>query len=106
MQRNFGGLKQVFGMKTGGKPLEPHGRDMPIAIATRALQQIKLARGAVEECAAQFVQQRSVIASRSRKGGIKGSVVKGHGGELDRIGLKQGLSRFPLWYDVSHDRTA
>jgi len=78
VERNFGGLKQIFGMKASGQTLQPHRCNMPITIAAGTLQQIKLARGAFKKRAAQFAQQRRIVAGRRGKGRIKSTIIKRH----------------------------
>ncbi len=72
MERDFGGLQQIFGVEAGSKALQPHRSDMPVAIAPRPLQQIKLLCRAFEKGRTQLAQQGGVIAGRCRKGRIKG----------------------------------
>lgn len=85
-------------MKAGGQPFEPHGCNVPVAIAAGALQKIKLARGAFEKRCAQFAHQRSIIACCSGQSCIKSAVIESHGPRINPEGLKWGLSRFPVWY--------
>ena len=78
MEGDFSGLQQVFSMKARGKPFEAHRCNVPIAITPRTLQQIKLFGRTIEKGAAKFTQQNGVIAGRSRKSRIKGSVIERH----------------------------
>jgi hypothetical protein len=95
MQRDFGGLKQIVGMKAGGEPFEPHCRDIPVAITARPLEQIKLAVGAFQKGSTQLAHQRGIIAGRCREGRIEGSVIKGHGQRHSRNWVKAGFIPIP-----------
>jgi hypothetical protein len=74
----LGGLKQVLGMEAGRKPLQPHRRHVPVAIAAGAPEQIELAGRTFEESGPQFAAQDGISARRSGKGRIKGTVVERH----------------------------
>lgn len=65
-------------MEAGRKPLQSHRRHIPAAIAAGAPEQIELAGRAFEESGPQFAAQDSIIARRSGKGSIKGTVVESH----------------------------
>lgn len=57
-ERIFCCKKQFFGVEAGRQTFESHGRDIPVAIATRASEQVELLGCAVDEGTAQFAQQR------------------------------------------------
>lgn len=78
MESDFSGLQQVFGVKARGQPLEAHRSNVPVPIAPRPLQQIKLFGRAIEKSASKFAQQSGIIAGRCRKSRIKGSVIERH----------------------------
>ena len=99
VERDFGGLEQVFSVEAGRKALQPHRRDMPVAIAARALEQIELARGAIEEGGTQLAQQHGIIARRCCQSRIKGIVIDRHDSGIGPFGLMRGLSRPSVWYD-------
>lgn len=66
LQRLFGKGDQRTGIEAGRQPLEPHRRNLPIAIAARPPQQVDLARKAVDKGLPQFKKQRCIIARCSR----------------------------------------
>ena len=76
VQRDLGGLQQVFGVEAGGKSLQPHRRNVPIAVAARPFQQIKLASRTLEKRRTQLMQQIGIAAGRRRKGCIQGSMIE------------------------------
>ncbi len=106
VKRDFGRLKQVFGMEAGRKTLQPHRRDMPIAIAARALQQIELARRAFKKCGPQLAQQSGIIASSRREGRIKSTVVKRHKRRDKRDRVKAGFIPTRCVVCYAYGRTA
>lgn len=55
-------VEQIFGVKTGSQAFEAHRRNIPIAIAARPAQQIKLLVRAVDKGTAQLMHQRMIIA--------------------------------------------
>jgi len=65
VERQFGQVCQGFGMKACRQSLEPHRRHLPVAVATRAAEQIDLARETVDKCPAQFSHQLRIVAGSS-----------------------------------------
>ena len=86
VERQFGKVCQGFGMEAGGQPLEPHRGHLPVAIATRAAQQIDLARETVDECTAQFRQQLRIIPGGSRQSRVQSTRFISHSGGLTEEG--------------------
>jgi hypothetical protein len=98
VKRDFSCLKEVVSVKAGRQALQPHGCDVPVAIAARTLEQVELLAGAFQKGRAQFLQQRGIIARCRRKCCIKSTIIKRHALVLGMFGLMRGLSRFRLWY--------
>jgi len=54
---------QLIGMEARRQPFQPHRRDLPVAIATRTVEQVDLAIYTFDERQPQFLKKRKVIAS-------------------------------------------
>lgn len=95
MQRDFGSLKQIISVETGGQTLQSHRCDGPVTITTRAPEQVKLPRSAFQKRAAQFMQQHGIIAGSSRKSRIKGTIIKRHRATVTPKWVNAGF--IPYW---------
>ena len=91
-QRFLGQNDQRFGMKAGGKPLEAHGRDLPVAVAARTAQQVDLPRQAFREGRTQLREQLGIVARGGGQRGIKGTCFIRHPALLWDGRLNRGLS--------------
>lgn len=87
----LGQLHQRIGMEAGGKPFDAHGRDVPIAIAASARQQVNLPRQTGDERFAQFREQQGIIACRCGKCRFKGSGFVGHEKTCSAYKVKSGF---------------
>ena len=73
-------------LEAGGQPLEPHRRDMPVAIAPRTAQQIHLPGYAFDEGKAQLGEKRGVFTRSSSKSSVKSTGFVGHSSCLPERG--------------------
>ena len=86
------GVKQFFGVETRRQPLKAHGRDVPVAVASRPSQQIQLLVRAFNKRCSQLVHQRRIIAGCRGQSRIEGSAFIRHTPRDKPLGLRRGLS--------------
>ena len=82
LKRFLGEIAERFGVKTCRKPLQPQGRELPIAIAARAPEQIDLTRDAFKEGPAQLGKQLRIVARRRCECRVQSSGFVGHAGAI------------------------
>ena len=98
VERFFGQQDQLFGVKAGGQAFEPHRRDLPVAVAARAPQQIDLPRQTLDKSEPQLGKQRRILARSGGESGVEGSSFIDHAERLIAIRLNRGLSDSGTWY--------
>lgn len=90
---------QRLGVKTDSQAFKPHRRDLPIAIATGAAQQVDLSGQTVDERRAKLRKERRVFTCRRREGGIESTSFIGHGASTYRNEVKAGfIAGAEAWY--------
>jgi len=89
--RFLGKAEQGFGMEAGGKTLQPHRRDFPVRVATRAFQQIDLPGHAIHVGIAQLGEELGIATSGGVECRFERTCFVGHRQRSSRCGLSRGL---------------
>lgn len=77
-QRFVGQIHHVVHAETGRQSPEPHRREVPIGIATRALEEVELALHPGNECRAKLGEQGGILANGRGQSGFKSTGFIGH----------------------------
>jgi hypothetical protein len=70
---------ESFGVEAGGKAFEAQRSELPIAVATRAPEQIDLSGDTLVKCVAQLCQQLGIIPCGSGEGRVESTGFESHG---------------------------
>jgi len=69
-------------MEARRQPLEAHRRDVPVAVAARAIEQVDVVFEALDKGPAQLRQQLGIVSGRSRERRVEGTDFVSHAAGL------------------------